>query len=164
MITGKISVDDFLRAHELHSASIKKWTNWFSAALAGCGGLMLLAGFWDLGLILLCSGICSLVVSYVSARTSLPRRMRKIYAQHKGLADEITYSWDEQYIEGKGRDGSSRRLWSDYLKMKENEHVFLLYQTDHLFEMLPKSWFQSREAILEFRKLASFRDRSDHAL
>jgi hypothetical protein len=154
MIHGKISVNDYLIAQRLHRRSVAKWVNIATAALAACGLAMLLAGANRLGLIVLFGGVGGLVGEGFVANIQLPRRVAKLHAQQKDFAEQVTYSWDGQYIEAQSQTGSARRPWTHYAKVKEDEHIFLLYHSDNIFEMLPKSWFPSQELINEFRKLA----------
>ncbi|HEX7634417.1 MAG TPA: YcxB family protein [Noviherbaspirillum sp.] len=115
---------------------------------------MLIAGSRQLGVIALFAGAGAFIGEYLVAYVYLPRKVQKLHTQQKDLAGQFTYSWDAQHIEAQSNTGSARRPWNHYAKVKEDEHVFLLYHSDNMFEMLPKSWFPSSEAINEFRKLA----------
>ena len=154
MITGRISVNDYLSAQRLHRSSIAKWSNVATGAMAICGLLMLLAGVNQMGLIVLLGGVGGLVGEYFVANVQLPRRVARLHAQQKDLAEQFTYSWDNQYIEAQSQTGSARRPWTHYAKVKEDKHMFLLYHSDNIFEMLPKSWFPNLATLDEFRKLA----------
>ena len=105
-------------------------------------------------MIALFAGAGAFIGEYLVAYVYLPRKVQKLHTQQKDLAGQFTYSWDAQHIEAQSNTGSARRPWNHYAKVKEDEHVFLLYHSDNMFEMLPKSWFPSSEAINEFRKLA----------
>jgi YcxB-like protein len=154
MITGTISITDYLHAQRLHRRSIAKWSYIASVAAATCGLVALAAGSRSYGFIALCAGAGVAVGEYVSAHFFLPRRVAKLHAQQKDLAEQFTYSWDAEHISAQSRTGSARRPWANYTKVKEDDHVFLLYHSDNIFEMLPKSWFSNSSAISEFRNLA----------
>jgi hypothetical protein len=51
--------------------------------------------------------------------------------------------------------GQASRPWLDYVKSKEDNQVFLLYHSDVMFEIIPKSWFRSSEQVEAFRRLSS---------
>jgi len=154
MITGSISIADYVQAQRLHRKSIAKWSYVASAAIAVCGAVMLAAGSRNYGLIALCGGFGGLIGEYANAKFFLPRRLAKLHAQQKDLAEQFTYSWDAEHISAQSQMGSARRPWAHYIKVKEDGHIFLLYHSDQMFEMFPKSWFSSTGAINEFRKLA----------
>jgi hypothetical protein len=115
---------------------------------------MLMAGSKQFGVIAPFAGAGAFIGEYVVAYVYLPRKVEKLHSQQKGLAGQFTYSWDAQHVEAQSNTGSSRRPWNHYAKVKEDDYVFLLYHSDSMFEMLPKSWFPSSDAINEFRKLA----------
>jgi len=155
MITGTISIADYLHAQRLHRKSIAKWSYIASAAIAACGVVMLVVGSTNYGLIALCASLGSLIGESVSSRFLLPRRVAKLHAQQKALSEQFTYSWDAEQILAQSPVWSAKRPWSHYIKVKEDAHVFLLYHNDQIFEVLPKSWFPSPDSIIEFRKLAT---------
>jgi hypothetical protein len=154
MITGSISVNDYMQAQRLHRKSFAKWSNISAAVIAACGVVMLMAGPRQFGVIALFTGVGAFLGEYFVAYIYLPRKVKKLHTQQKALTSQFTYSWDTQHIEAQSSTGSSRRPWDHYAKVKEDENIFLLYHADNMFEMLPKSWFPSSEAIDEFRKLA----------
>jgi hypothetical protein len=106
------------------------------------------------GAIVLATGGGAFIGEYFFAKIHLPRKIEKLHAQQKDLASQFTYSWDASHIEAKSSIGSARRAWTHYTKIREDANIFLLYHSDNMFEMLPKSWFPSSEAIDEFRQLA----------
>lgn len=157
MITGSISINDYLQAQRLHRRSVAKWLNIAAVVTTVCGVVMLTAGARPFGLMVLFAGAGALIFEYLCAYVYLPRKVAKTLTQQKDLAGQFTYSWSAEHIESQSNIGSSRRPWNHYIKVKEDEHIFLLYHTDNLFEMLPKPWFRSAEAIHEFRRLAFHR-------
>lgn len=154
MINGMISAADFVQAQHLHRKSGARRVNMAAAALAACGAAATVAGVGDFGWIALCGGVGGLIGEFVNAHLLMPRKVRKLHAQQKSFAEQITYAWDTEFISCQTRSGSARRPWSHYLKVKEDEHVFLLYHADNLFEMFPKPWFPNAETLEDFRKLA----------
>lgn len=155
MITGLISVQDFLRGQRLHRRPIAIGSHVFVAVLMVFGAAALFfAPSPHLGLACLGAGIGGLIGELVTSQVYLPRKVRRLHAQQKDLASPFSYEWDEGHLTARGASGSARRPWSNYVKLKEDEHLFLLYHADNLFEMFPKSWFPTPEAMAEFRRLA----------
>ncbi len=151
MISGNISVTDYLQAQRLHRKSAAKWLKILVFLICACGTAMLIVGYRQFGVLMLCAGVGIFMSECLFANLYLPRFVKKNHAQRKDLASQFTYSWDAEYVEAKSDTGSSRRPWSHYAKLKEDEHLFLLYHADNMFEMLPKSWFPNSEKIQEFR-------------
>jgi YcxB-like protein len=154
MISGNISTTDYLQAQRLHRKSAAKWVKNIAFLACACGAAMLIVGHRQFGVLTLCAGAGVFISEYLFANFYLPHFVKKNHAQRKDLASRFTYSWDAQYVEAKSDTGSSRRPWSHYAKLKEDDHLFLLYHADNMFEMLPKSWFPNSEKIQEFRTQA----------
>ena len=154
MITGTITPSDYLNAQRLHRKRAEIF--YFSASgTAVVIGLVLLAtGLLFPGLLFVCGGIGGAVGELVTSLIVLPWKVRRLHSQQKDLASPFTYTWNSEFLEATGVSGESKRAWKNYAKVKENKNVFLLYHADNLFEMLPKTWFTSREQEAEFRELA----------
>jgi len=84
--------------------------------------------FWTLLLTLI------LMLNYLL----LPRRVRRIFVQQKTLHDEVAIEWNDQSISFTSRRGASRFLWSDFLRVAENQKAIVLLQSDVLFNFIPK--------------------------
>jgi hypothetical protein len=108
-----------------------KW--WMIVAFGGAGGL---AGQWW------------------EDNFGLPGKVEKLYRQYKGLAEPMSFCWDVEVIEGENAEGYGRRKWKDFVRMREDDEVFLLYVTDQLWHVYAKRWFASSSQIDEFRKYA----------
>ena len=106
------------------------------------------------GIIILCAGIGALVGESLQTYIFLPRKVKKLYAQYKGIALPITLQWDAMRLIGQSETGRGERQWKDYAKVKENDLVFLLYITDYLFEVIPKGWFSEPQMLQEFTTYA----------
>lgn len=152
-----------MQAHCLHRKAVHAWALAIGAVILSVGVALLAYGKLKVGLIAVCAGVGSLVGELFVAYVVLPRQVKKLHGQQKALSEAFTYSWDRDHIEAKGSSGSSRRAWGDYCKIKESEHIFLLYHADNLFEMLPKAWFKSESMVAEFRRHANAAARSGAA-
>lgn len=83
----------------------------------------------------------------------VPRKVRRSFSQRKDLQHEISMMATSAGIEARTEQGYGVKPWSDYLKWKEGKSVFLLYLSDHLFQIVPKHFFSARGDIDAFRDL-----------
>lgn len=146
----KITESDFYSAQRLHlmSAAGRLTVIAFIAALVG----FLLHEHFGVSLAAAVGGVvgfCSWLFSYHFI--FLPIRCRRIYRQQKALHSETEISWNEETIEFKHEMGNTKMKWSNYAKYREDKNLFLLYQSDVIFNMIPKSSFSSEEQMREFR-------------
>ena len=88
------------------------------------GGML----FWTLILSLI------LALNY----TILPSRVRRIFMQQKALHDEVAIHWGDDGISFASGRGSSKFLWSDFVRIAENPKAIVLLQSDALFNFIPK--------------------------
>jgi hypothetical protein len=68
----------------------------------------------------------------------LPRRSRRLFAQQRALHAEFTIAWDADSFSLEATTGSGRHGWGDFIRAAENREIILLFQSDMLFNMLPK--------------------------
>ena len=129
--------------------------NWLMVATGVVGLTMILAGNFRWGIIVLGTSIGGLVGEFMQSHVFLPHKVKKLYAQYKGITSPITYEWDAERLIGSSERGHGEKQWKDYAKVRENNRVFLLYITDYLFEVVPKEWFSESEKLEEFRKFAN---------
>lgn len=155
MITGKVSIEDFIAAQRLHVRPTLRRQRVVLAVLAVIGLIVALAGYVFIGIVIVGAGAGGLIGQFVDIRFLFPRRLTRLYNQQAALRSDFHYSWDAEHISSESSSGSSKRPWVDYVKSKENEQLFLLYQADNLFEVIPKSWFRDPELVTSFRQLAS---------
>lgn len=154
MITGVVSEQEYVEGHSFHRRPVAVAMNWVMVFIFGVGLVLAFLGGGRWGYILIIGGLGGLLGEAVQARVYLPGRVRKLYAQFKGVDSPTTYTWDHSIFEIKSERGGVKRNWTDLHKVKENEDLFLLYTTDHLFEIVPKRWFANTEEVSEFRRYA----------
>ncbi len=154
MISGVVTEKDYIDAHILHRRPVAVAVNWTMAAILLVGVLLLLFGIRMWGLMLSIGGIGGFIGEAIQAHLYLPAKVRKLYAQFKGIDTPVTYRWDTSTLTVQSERGGGDRKWGDFLKVKENDRLFLLYSTDLLFEIVPKVWFANPEQMAEFRALA----------
>lgn len=89
-----------------------------------------------------------------------PYKVKRSYRQHKSLQREFSFLVSDDGVFGQNEKGQVNVPWTEYLKWKENKKCFLLYLSDSMFQVIPKRFFQSEDAIEEFRKILKARVRS----
>ncbi|QLC21645.1 YcxB family protein [Parasphingopyxis sp. CP4] len=69
----------------------------------------------------------------------LPWQARKLFRQTKLLQGEITALWTSTTITYSGEWGSTEIAWSDYHRWMENERLIVLFQSDAVYNIVPKA-------------------------
>jgi hypothetical protein len=83
----------------------------------------------------------------------LPNKWKRIYRQQKSLRMPYKLEISEEGISGKTENMQGTNPWSDYVRWKEGNGVFLLYWSDSLFQVIPLRFFATEEHIEAFRGL-----------
>ncbi|MDL5365288.1 YcxB family protein [Xanthomonas sp. NCPPB 2654] len=158
MISGIISVDDYLAAQRLHTRhQLRRALAVLVVALLV--GLVLVLSLPSaatvFGALLIGAAGGGLIGLGVTRAWILPRKVRRLHAQQATLRHVVTYAWNEAEIEVSWSGGQARHPWADYVRCRENAQVLLLYHNDMLFELVPTSWFADAAQHEAFRRLAS---------
>ncbi len=82
-----------------------------------------------------------------------PRRIRKIFRQQKILHAPHSFNVADEAVFTKSDIGEAKLTWDYFQKWKEGKNLFLLYQSDVMFHIVPKRCFASPEEMAQFRKL-----------
>ena len=82
-----------------------------------------------------------------------PQRLKKIFRQQKVLHSPHSIELTDESVFIKGENGESRLTWDFFLKWKENDVLFTLYQSDVMLHIFPKGCFASPEEMAQFREL-----------
>jgi hypothetical protein len=82
-----------------------------------------------------------------------PFYWRRSYAKDRRFQQQFTADISEDGVHLESVDFDANLKWSIYLRFLESDRIFLLYQTDRMFNLLPKAAFAPGE-IDEFRQLA----------
>ena len=94
----------------------------------------------------------------------LPRKAHRIFAQHKALHAVTHVRWNEEGIVFETEHGHSRHFWTDFVDMAENETLVLLFQSENLFNFVPKRALSTADAAeLASRGAQRLRDRAANA-
>jgi YcxB-like protein len=154
MISGIVTYSDYLAASRLHRCRTAIAINWITIFLAIIGIVLLFEGYRKWGINLLGAGIGGFVGEFVQTHVLLPRKVKHLYAQYKGITTPIIYEWDADLLRGQSSTGRGERSWKDFAKVREDDNVLLLYITDELYEVVPKSWFNEAAKLEDFRGYA----------
>lgn len=159
-ITYHITRDDFVDAQKLHrSKSPRAFVRGLVVAakvfvLAGLAVMIVLAAVTrDRNIRANFAPLIGLWILWVLLYwVWAPFNWRRTYAKDRRLQDEFTTDISEEGVFMKSPTFDANLKWGLFLRILESDRVFLLYQTDRLFNMFPKSAFAPAE-IEEFRQL-----------
>jgi hypothetical protein len=110
----------------------------------GLGAWLVLGQGWDVLSALdvlwgwLVTGVLLIVWMFVADRWILPASVRKSLARDKGLQGQNTASWDAEGLALQGSHGQSLWPWPDFARWQESPEGLLLWQSDRLYNFLPK--------------------------
>jgi hypothetical protein len=85
----------------------------------------------------------------------LPLKWRRIYKQQQSLHRPFSLEITDDGISGESENLQGATPWSDYVRWKEGNGVFLLYWSDVLFQIIPFRFFKDDEQMREFRNILS---------
>lgn len=149
MLIASVTEKDLFKAQQLHAKPNGAKTSLFILVLmlvglylydeAGVEPGVLVGGF--IGGVLIFFGYYSIFLKYKCA---------KIYRQQKNLQIPFQFSWDNDSIYMKNDMGEGRIKWSDFTKHKQNKSLILLYHSDALFNIVPKSAFANEQQLFDF--------------
>jgi hypothetical protein len=162
MISGSITLEDYLAAQRLHQRrSLRRVL--LAMAVLLLLGLAVFAfakrgsGVDIVGVMLAAAGGGGLIGQTIQSAWTMPRKVRRLYAQQAALRHRFTYRWDEAGLEITWADGRVRRPWRDYVRYRDSPQLLMLYHNDILFDLLPTSWFADAAQRDAFRQLAAAR-------
>jgi hypothetical protein len=154
MITVKYEEQDYLNAQRLHH----RWSKRVSIIIISLVIIATLLSWilWHQGMQPIACGIIGGLIGCFVIYAALqyiytPWKARRVFRQHKSLQRGHTMSWNLDGIQAKSQNGESFTSWSDFIRWKEGEYLFLLYISDLQFHMLPKRVFSSEQELNDFR-------------
>jgi uncharacterized membrane protein YbhN (UPF0104 family) len=158
-IEGQITAQDYVRAQYLHLRPrplfgyLEVGLLLFSVLIVGFGIFTFVRDgenpTWWLVLLAVGGYLAAYFLWY------LPWQTRRRYAQHKALQSPFRIRVDEEGVFAENEYGQALLPWSFFLKWKEGRHLFLIYHTDGLFQMIPKRSIKSESDIEALRALLS---------
>ncbi|BAF87718.1 unknown protein [Azorhizobium caulinodans ORS 571] len=73
-----------------------------------------------------------------STRWRNGRLARRIFAQQKSLNQPFTLAWTDEALQTQAPQGDATLPWRDLVKMKQDRHMILFFESDALFRMVPR--------------------------
>ncbi|SRR5258708_7011992 len=153
----QLTEDDYVKANflQMRPRPTFKWAGYFILLLA-----VIALGFSGFDAVVhqkqLIPFIClaaSLAWMAVVFGVTYPKRLKKIFQQQKLLHKPFSFTITDEAILSKAEHGQANLSWDIFRKWKESKELFLLYQSDILFHIVPKRSFASEEDLVQFRKL-----------
>jgi len=154
MIIAKLEEQDYLGAQRLHH----RWSR--QKAMVAIL-LIILAGvlcclLWWQGIRSVAGGIVGgliggIIAGSITRYVYVPWKARRVFRQQKSFQREFTLSWDADGVHSKDANGEYSSGWSDFIRWRENERLFLLYLSDIQFYMIPKRAFSGEMEFKDFR-------------
>jgi len=83
----------------------------------------------------------------------LHRGFKRNYRQYKSLHEPFSMELTERELQASSSLGEAKIPWENFVKFKENKHLFLLYPCDNLFHMIPKRLVPDTETQSKIRSL-----------
>ena len=153
---------DYLTAQALHSKLSRNWIAIFWLAMLALAAVTVwvltygreslssgeMAGLVGGTLGGLIGGVVGgLVVRYFY----VPWKHKRIFRQQTSLHLPFRFSWSNEEIVSENERGSIKTKWSEIVKWKENDQLFLLYISDVMFLIFPKRAFPDQHELSRFQ-------------
>ena len=146
MLEYQITQDDFVAAQKLHYGC-SRWVMY----LVVWGAITVYLSFTkDVETVLIASGLLALVL-FVIYPAVHRRRYRAVYAKQQLLQATFRFQFDDEAAEWETESGSARIRWPDFVKFKQSDSLFVLYESHNLIRIVPKRIFdeEQRRAFVE---------------
>jgi hypothetical protein len=85
-----------------------------------------------------------------------PLVIRRRFKQDKLVRKPVSAGWDEEAYEAEQPGVHNRIPWGDYMKIREDRHLFLFFMSDYNYQILPKRALTSGQIADLQRVLAAF--------
>jgi hypothetical protein len=85
----------------------------------------------------------------------IPSKWKRIYNQQKLFEVTFDYEFTESSLCSTSELGNVSLPWGKFHKWKENKKMFIVYQSDVMFHLIPKRIFRTEEEISRLRDILS---------
>ena len=109
---------------------------WDGSVMAIAAGTIGGFGFWSL----LLASIH--LVNYLL----IPARSRRAFAQQKMLHHRVDVDWSDEGVRLMSEPGNSSFDWRDFTRVEQGRDVILLFQSDYLFNFIPRRALSADQA------------------
>jgi hypothetical protein len=150
-VSGEITEQDYLHAQSFHVKARPLLRLGVTLVLFGCVALI--------ALLVLYGGsrgttttvlACVVPLAVLGALVLLGRfSRRRTYRKQRSLQGTHRFVLSDAGLAAESPHGSGEIRWSAFVRWEESPEIFLLYEADNLFHMLPKRWLGGDEARLE---------------
>ena len=154
-VEGEITERDYLRAQWLHMKPRRGYriAGYVVLALFVVACVILIVVSISLGDPAPAATLLGPVAGILFAGVLLRWQFRRIYRRQPSLQGTHSYQFTDAGFLAVSQHGRGEASWSVFTKWREDANLFLLYQADNLFHMLPKRWFGHVTGIEDFRSL-----------
>lgn len=83
----------------------------------------------------------------------LPWRFRKSYRTARALHEPVEMELTDVGLLGRSQYGEARLPWKLFHRFKENQHLFVVYQSDALMHILPKRLLEAPDSVDAVREV-----------
>lgn len=161
MITVQLQEADYVSAVRLH----RRWDTKMWSIVIGGVGCYLVAGlfmlifapaeqkFW--AYVLFGTAIFLSALMAWMQIWGIPRGVRQRFKQNKALARSYDIGWNDEKLTVDGDDLHAGIKWTDFIRWREDDSLFLIYSGRILFRIIPKRCFPDGAGIAEFSRLLS---------
>ncbi len=144
-VTFAPTFEDTLAAQRLAASGIW-WRYGFGAAACGITAAIVMGTSGTLPAVLVALFALATAAAYAALlavvwRVWFPRRVARHYRQQASLRSAYSVSWDDAGLLAETAQSRALVRWPDYVKRREDAATVLLYQSDVLFQFLPKRAF-----------------------
>ena len=145
------TLEDALAAQRLAARSLW-WRYGFAAAACGVTAAIVMEVSGALPAILVAAFAIGTATAYVAMlalawRFWFPRRVARHYRQQASLRQAYSVSWDDAGLLAETAQSRTLVRWPDYVRRREDAATVLLYQSDLLFQFLPKRAFTAAQMV-----------------
>ncbi len=159
---GQLSVDDCVAANKLHMQK-RGWKRVAWIAFWVVLGVAVLL-FADISIRDPQTGLPPLLLFLFLAAVQLfvrliylPQRVRRVYSQQRNLQLAFESACTDTGIESTTANSTTRLPWNHLVRWREGATEFVLYQSDLMFNIVPKRCFAQPEEVDGFRGLLTER-------
>ncbi|KIC63627.1 YcxB family protein [Chryseobacterium taiwanense] len=79
-------------------------------------------------------------------------RLKNAFYSNKKIQEHISYTFTNEHIRNQGETFEGEFSWNSVFRVKEKKEWFLIYQSVHVMNMVPKKYF-TKDQILELRNI-----------
>ena len=152
-INGKLEWTDYLNSQLLHlrpptSARIVYYAMYAAVVFALVGVIYeWTIGQFESAISYMPPLIIIIVIVPLYRYVFLPIFYKNIFTQVKSLNSPFEYEFTETEMLLSNEFGNSRIPWENYTKWKENSELIMLYQSDIVYNIIPKRFFSDPQQI-----------------